>query len=155
MTGSGHQATNILLAPAAFVVAEAFGVVPWLFTTAFIVAARLPDWLEVRKGGWTLIKHRAWTHWGLGWALLGVLVLLFVDEPHAQAALTGLALGALVHLLVDWPNPRGVPWLWPTRRHSLKLWRSGEREYLIWLFATFASVLAWTCQDGRSVTLLN
>jgi hypothetical protein len=34
-----------------------------------------------------------------------------------------------MHLLADWPNPLGVPWIW--RRHSLNLWNSGHCDLII------------------------
>jgi hypothetical protein len=42
-----------------------------------------------------------------------------------------------MHLLSDWPNPLGVPWIYA--RHSLKLWKSGRCDLIIvagsWLAA--------------------
>ena len=40
----------------------------------------------------------------------------------------GFGIGGLLHLLVDLPNPMGIPILTPTRRFSLKLWKSGKFE---------------------------
>ena len=45
------------------------------------------------------------------------------------APLFGFACGGLMHLLADWPNPLGVPWIW--RRHSLNLWKSGRCDLIV------------------------
>jgi hypothetical protein len=34
-----------------------------------------------------------------------------------------------MHLLADWPNPLGVPWI--AARHSLNWWNSGRCDLLI------------------------
>ena len=41
----------------------------------------------------------------------------------------GFASGGVMHLLADWPNPMGVPWIF--RRHSLSMWRSGNLEPVV------------------------
>ena len=53
-----------------------------------------------------------------------------IHHPHPLAApLFGFACGGLMHLLADWPNPLGVPWIW--RRHSLNLWKSGRCDLIV------------------------
>jgi membrane-bound metal-dependent hydrolase YbcI (DUF457 family) len=70
--------------------------------------------------------------------------LALPTRPWA-APLLGFALGGIIHLLADWPNPRGVPWLW--RRHSLKLWKSGRCDWIIvsaaWLGAAALADQVW------------
>ncbi|RDJ99347.1 hypothetical protein DLM46_29425, partial [Paraburkholderia lacunae] len=41
----------------------------------------------------------------------------------------GFACGGLMHLLADWPNPLGVPWI--AGRHSLNLWNSGHCDLIV------------------------
>lgn len=110
-----------------------------------------PDWLEnawwSRGTGRQLwIAHRTWTHWGLAW--IGLLYLCYVnlDRSLLAAPMFGFAAGGLMHLLADWPNPLGVPWLL-TQRHSLKWWKSGRCDYLIigavWTLAIGYADRAW------------
>lgn len=44
-----------------------------------------------------------------------------------------------MHLLIDSPNPMGVPWVY--RRRSLNLWASGERDYVVIALAWIAALL--------------
>lgn len=96
-----------------------------------------PDWLEVawwsrKRRLW--ITHRTLTHWGIGWVALVVYTYRSLALHPLYAIGFGFALGAVVHLLADWPNPLGVPWI--LGRHSLKLWNSGR-------FDTVVVGLAW------------
>ena len=96
-----------------------------------------PDWMEVAwwrgkktRGARRLwITHRTITHWGIAW-----VALLYFSHQHLGAAwwvsmVFGFATGGIMHLLTDWPNPLGVPWIY--RRHSLGLWRSGRLESMV------------------------
>ena len=51
----------------------------------------------------------------------------------------------LMHLLADWPNPLGVPWI--AGRHSLHLWNSGRCDIIIvslaWLGAFMVGDHVW------------
>jgi membrane-bound metal-dependent hydrolase YbcI (DUF457 family) len=100
---------------------------------AGVAGGTAPDWLEV--AWWTRarrlwITHRTATHWGLAWA--AALVVSYRSLGHAHplaAAWFGFACGGLMHLLADWPNPLGVPWIW--KRHSLNLWKSGRCDLVV------------------------
>jgi membrane-bound metal-dependent hydrolase YbcI (DUF457 family) len=91
-----------------------------------------PDWLEVawwseKRKLW--IAHRTWTHWGIGWfALLAYFYFSLNTIAWAPLGL-GFAAGGIMHLLADWPNPMGVPWI--MKRHSLKLWKSGRCDFIV------------------------
>ncbi|WP_027802092.1 metal-dependent hydrolase [Paraburkholderia dilworthii] len=91
-----------------------------------------PDWLEVAwwSGSRRLwIAHRTLTHWGIGWiALLAVSYRELGHSVYAAPAF-GFGCGGLMHLLADWPNPLGVPWI--ARRHSLNLWNSGHCDLIV------------------------
>lgn len=98
-----------------------------------------PDFLEVswfdkekliRK---SLIKHRTYTHWTLLWlALMCLSILGLMAVSKLWIYPLAFSLGGLLHLLMDLPNPSGIPVIYPTRkRKSLKWWRSGENELLI------------------------
>jgi len=91
-----------------------------------------PDWLEVawwskKRKLW--ITHRTWTHWGIGWAALLAYSYLSLNDMFWAPLLFGFAAGGMMHLLADWPNPMGVPWI--VGRHSLKLWKSGRCDMII------------------------
>jgi hypothetical protein len=110
---------------------------------AGVAGATAPDWLEV--AWWTRarrlwITHRTATHWGLGWTTALIVSYRSLGHGHPlAAALFGFACGGLMHLLADWPNPLGVPWIW--RRHSLHLWKSGHCDLIVVGLAWIAA--AW------------
>lgn len=99
---------------------------------AGVAGSTAPDWLEVawwsrKRRLW--IAHRTLTHWGIGWlALLGLSYHALGDSIYAAAAF-GFACGGVMHLLADWPNPLGVPWI--GARHSLNLWNSGHCDLIV------------------------
>jgi membrane-bound metal-dependent hydrolase YbcI (DUF457 family) len=84
--------------------------------------------------------------WMAALAALGVSCALSLPWtlrfPAADWVLGGFLLGGVTHVLVDWPNPMGVPLWRPGKRHSLRWWRSGEHEIAIVLAF---SALAWGC----------
>jgi hypothetical protein len=107
-----------------------------------------PDWLEVAwwsRSRRLWITHRTWTHWGLAWIALLAASYHWLGGHPLAAALFGFAAGGLVHLLADWPNPLGVPWV--AGRHSLKLWNSGHCDWLIvaaaWIGAAAVADQVW------------
>lgn len=129
---------------------------------AFLMAfsgGTAPDWMEISwwssgSGRHSWITHRTWTHWGIAW--LGALGLSYTLMPSypSLALLFGFCAGGVMHLLADYPNPMGIPWIFPTRRHSLKLWNSGRCDFLViaaaWLVAAYVADRAWL--DGEMWT---
>jgi len=120
----------------------------WLALAAGVAGGTAPDWLEVawwskRRRLW--ITHRTLTHWGLGW--IGLLIWSYKNVPIQPwyAGLIGFSCGCIMHLLADWPNPLGVPWI--LGRHSLNLWNSGRCDLLVvalaWLAAFFVGDHVW------------
>jgi len=110
-----------------------------------------PDWLENawwsrRPGKQLWIAHRTWTHWGIAWIALLVVAHANLKDSLIAAPLFGFAAGGLMHLIADWPNPLGVPWLL-TKRYSLHWWRSGRCDCLItssiWTAATVVADITW------------
>lgn len=101
------------------------------------------EWVPFIHVRWT--PHRTLTHWGIVWIALLVYAIIGVHDKVIQAALGGFALGGLAHLLGDWPNPTGVPWLWPRdrSRHSLRWWVSGHYDTAISLFAWLIALIPW------------
>jgi uncharacterized membrane protein YeaQ/YmgE (transglycosylase-associated protein family) len=99
---------------------------------AGVAGSTAPDWLEVAWWSRTRrlwITHRTLTHWGIGWlALLAVSYHTLGHSIYAVPAF-GFACGGLMHLLADWPNPLGVPWI--AGRHSLNLWNSGHCDLIV------------------------
>jgi len=126
---------------------------------AFLLAfsgGTAPDWLEISwwrrgSGRHSWITHRTWTHWGIPWlaALIGSYSML---EAHPALALVfGFAAGGVTHLLADFPNPLGVPWLLPTKRHSLNWWKSGRCDVVVIAFAWLgaATLADWAWFESR------
>lgn len=132
MTGLGHRVTALFSAALAYSLAEDFGLVA---AVACAMSGSAPDWLEVPWRTWSggqrrLIPHRRITHWMLGWATLAV-VAWWHSGDLIWATAFGFACGGLTHLIMDLPNPAGVPILHPWNRFSLNLWRSGQHEMLV------------------------
>ena len=123
----------------------------WLALAAGIAGGTAPDWMEVawwskRRRLW--ITHRTITHWGVAW--VGALVWSYralSSDPHDfwWPIAFGFACGGVMHLLADWPNPLGVPWI--LGRHSLNWWNSGRCDLIIvtlaWLAAFFVGDHLW------------
>lgn len=109
-----------------------------------------PDAVEHIRGRYW-IAHRTITHWVPLWlALMAWLVMhpYSATLPHPillYPALLGFACGGITHLLFDWPNPTGIPWLHPWKRHSLKLWKSGQ--------ADLALVMLWAAMIGTATMI--
>lgn len=129
---------------------------------AFLMAysgGTAPDWLEIAwwargRGRYSWVSHRTWTHWGVGWAaLLAVSYVLLPVYPW-MSMLFGFAAGGMIHLIADWPNPLGVPWLLVYRRHSLNWWNSGRCDWLIvfsaWMVAIGLADHVWFGEAGMN-----
>jgi len=124
-----------------------------------ISGATAPDWLEVawwtkRRTLW--ITHRTLTHWGLAWIALWVVCYRALGHSVLAAPGFGFATGGLMHLLADWPNPLGIPWIF--RRHSLNLWNSGRGDSLVvaaaWCAALLVSDHVWF-HDRQTLHMLH
>lgn len=129
--------------------------------SAALVAASsttMPDWIEIpfyRQGvrSGSLIAHRTITHWPALWVAL--VVWGAYDASLIGAVVVGAAVGSLVHILGDAPNPMGIPWLLPHRRIRFGRkgwWRSGQHEVLMTLAFAGFGFAAWYCAKTLSVT---
>ncbi|MHB0872879.1 MAG: metal-dependent hydrolase [Acidithiobacillus ferrooxidans] len=112
-----------------------------------------PDWLEIAHAEYSqplrkwvrqsVIPHRTITHWWLLWQALALLVAVWPLRipaihlspalsmpvgPVVRMALAGFAAGGVMHLLMDVPNPTGIPILTPLARSRFGFgwWRSGN-----------------------------
>lgn len=72
--------------------------------------------------------HRGIMHYPItAYAILVILLLLksryvsFALEDYFNAALIGLEVGFLSHLMVDTLNVKGIRWFWPLSRRSISL----------------------------------
>lgn len=142
MTGKGHTWVSLAFSIATYKIGLQLGITPLLVSVATIVGGTAPDWLEIRKkNGGTVIKHRTITHWLPLWLALFFFTYGLITKneniyqlydfninEYLLSFLFGFSIGGLLHLLVDIPNPMGIPILTPTRRFSLKLWKSGKFE---------------------------
>lgn len=119
-----------------------------------LLGATAPDWLELpflrgedlhgRPLRLSVIPHRTLTHWVPLWLLLLAGGLWQAAQLPGSLAV-GFAVGGLTHLLMDVPNPMGVPLWVPWRRKSLRWWRSGEHEIFLvagsWAIGAFVLTL--------------
>lgn len=157
MTGRGHRWTGLGAAFMAAAIARLGGFGEFSELAAAIVAASsttMPDWIEipfykngVRSG--SLIAHRTLTHWPLLW--LACIAWGVHDGTIIGALAIGAAVGSLVHILGDAPNPMGIPWLLPHRRLRLGKkgwWRSGQHEILMTLAFIGVGYGAWYLAGG-------
>lgn len=163
-SSKAHHATGWAAAVIYAAVVAKHGGAGWHWANALGFVAALfgstaPDWMEVAwwsRSRRLWITHRTLTHWGIGWIAL-LIGAYHALGTHAMAApLFGFACGGLMHLLADWPNPLGVPWI--AGRHSLNWWNSGRCDWFIvaasWLIA--GAVSADLGMQGRlSVELLH
>ena len=112
-----------------------------------------PDWLEMAHAEFSgsrqkwirvsVIPHRTITHWWLLWLVPALLVTVWpfhIPDFHFFAsrtlaisgvlrmALAGFTAGGVMHLLMDVPNPTGIPILTPLARSRFGFgwWRSGN-----------------------------
>lgn len=127
---------------------------------AFLMAfsgGTAPDWLELAwwspgKGRQSWIAHRTWTHWGVLWIAAALLSYFNLRAYPGLALVFGFTTGGIMHLLADWPNPMGIPWLLPNQRVSLRLWKSGNCDFIVvstaWLAAAIMADQAWFDSAG-------
>ncbi|KDP84542.1 metal-dependent hydrolase [Cupriavidus basilensis] len=115
---------------------------------AGVAGGGAPDWLEVAwwsKSRRLWITHRTWTHWGIAWLALLAVAHRSLGLHWLAAPAFGFACGGLMHLLADWPNPLGVPWI--LGRHSLNWWKSGRCDLMVvaasWIGALALSRHVW------------
>jgi membrane-bound metal-dependent hydrolase YbcI (DUF457 family) len=144
VTGNAHRLFGLAFGvSAAAIVTPLYGVPAGVaVTVASFPGATAPDWMEIRRGDFTVIPHRTITHWPAPWlALLAISIAWFPYSPLGAAVLLGFSLGALSHVLGDAGTPSGVPVWHPGKRHSLKLWDSRSSEVWPVLVAWVIAVL--------------
>jgi membrane-bound metal-dependent hydrolase YbcI (DUF457 family) len=97
------------------------------------IGGNAPDSLEwIKRGKVRWCAHRTITHWWPWWLIAAIVAIMHLPSLWS-AALLGYAIGGLSHLLFDWPNATGIPFLHPWDRRSLRLWNSGEMEWILLL----------------------
>ncbi|MBN6740612.1 metal-dependent hydrolase [Acidithiobacillus sp. MC6.1] len=154
MGKTGHQLTGLaagLLTAAACW--HLWGSAALVAIPTGIIGGTAPDWLEVAHAEYSqarqqwvrvsVIPHRTVTHWWPLWvlALAAATTLSFPTtttyhlfslrldpDQFLMPTCMGFVAGGLMHLLMDLPNPTGIPIVTPfsRSRKSLHLWRSGN-----------------------------
>ncbi|WP_374482413.1 metal-dependent hydrolase [Zoogloea sp.] len=153
-SNKAHHATGWAAAViAAAVVAHSGAGGPYQMWSALsfvmgLAGSTAPDWLEVAwwsRSRRLWITHRTLTHWGLAWIALLFYSYEQLGKNSLAALGVGFAIGGVMHLLADWPNPLGVPWL--CCRHSLKWWKSGRCDLIVvaasWIGAFACADYVW------------
>lgn len=104
-----------------------------------------PDWLEIAHAEYStkyqkwmrqsVIPHRTITHWWPIWAAISALLAIWPFHgladgfgPAIRMVGIGFVAGAWMHLLMDIPNPTGIPILTPRAksRFGFGWWKSGN-----------------------------
>jgi len=129
---------------------------PILAALAAFFGSTAPDWLEITwvnpgrgsKGTsrGSLIPHRTITHWLAGWVILLGLSYSYLNQSILATTSFGFAIGGIMHLLMDFPNPMGIRVLnpfvqtkvkarWVRRNSHQKFgwWVSGQHDGLLGL----------------------
>lgn len=117
-------------------IAVSFAPVPREFAIAAgcVFGASLPDQTELVFGysamneRLSVLRHRGITHTPWLWIALA-LVGAFV-RPDWGGLISGLALGAILHIMLDAMSPSGVPLLPGRARWSIGHLRSGRNAYV-------------------------
>ena len=142
MTRQGHLITGAGLAIISFSLGFP------LLSLGIMLGTTAPDTLEISvynfdtKQSRRLITHRTITHWLYPWvALLIVSCTVSILVSPALWALTGFAVGGLLHLAMDIHSPMGIPITsWRAKdRVSLNQYSTGKRSELIFV-AKFMAV---------------
>lgn len=117
-----------------------------IFTILSFVAGILggvaPDdlenaWWSRRRKLW--LPHRTLTHVLEFWLALVIWSYLCLGTSWWAAPLMGYAAGGVMHLLCDFPNPRGIVTMFG--RVSLGLWNSGRCDIILTISAWVATFL--------------
>ena len=92
-------------------------------TPTLLVATNIPDigFLHLVAGPAAFLQYGAWTHSVMGATVLGTGVgwafwrwgRRRAVGPHLRSLLLAGALGAWIHLLLNWATPAGATLLWP------------------------------------------
>lgn len=154
MTGRGHRWTGIGTAFFAAAAARWLGLPELPTAVVAAVSTTIPDWTEIpfyRQGQrvGSLITHRTITHWPWLWLALAVWGVHTGNLIGGMAL--GAAIGAFAHIIGDAPNPMGIPWILPHKRHRIGkrgLWRSGQHEFLIVLAFAAGGYGTWRIAGG-------
>ena len=139
MGRTGHRLTGIA---AGCLVACAFwrsdGVLSLAAIPAGTFGGTAPDWLEIAHAEYSqkyqrwmrqsVIPHRTITHWWPLWVLAASLPFLIRMPVLLNMATMGFVAGAWMHLLMDLPNPTGIPMATPRARSRFGFgwWKSGN-----------------------------
>lgn len=160
MTGRGHRFTGIGAGFMAAAIARFAGAPEMIELIAAVVAllsTTMPDWIEIPfyRGGQrvgSLITHRTLTHWPPLW--LGLIAWGVYDGTVLGAIAIGSAVGSLVHILGDAPNPMGIPWVLPHKRLRIGekgLWKSGKYEFPLILGFASVGFGMWYAAGGHAL----
>ncbi|WP_186214898.1 metal-dependent hydrolase [Burkholderia gladioli] len=99
---------------------------PWQVALVFagcLCGSSSPDFLELPWWSWfgtrhSLIPHRTITHWMLAWVILTawVWLRLWREQSFWWCIAAGFCASSLLHVLMDYNTPMGVPVFHPWKR---------------------------------------
>ena len=143
MGRTGHRLTGIAAGClSACALWSTFGPLSLAAIPAGYFGGTAPDWLEIAHAEYStkyqrwmrksVIPHRTITHWWLVWVALSALLAIwpfrFQADTLIRMAGAGFVAGAWMHLLMDIPNPTGIPIATPyaKSRFGFGWWKSGN-----------------------------
>ena len=176
MNRSGHHATSVLTMSVPITLGITHSS-PWSVIIASVIGCcwgvTAPDDVEIRyttdseternedgsetQVSKTLLAHRGVSHDVLIWLCLlaGSYWWLFISpfalttwyQPLLKGVLFGVTYGAIIHLLADLPNGKGIPLFPFGPRVCLHLWKASENQALM-CFLLFIATTALSVKIG-------
>jgi membrane-bound metal-dependent hydrolase YbcI (DUF457 family) len=143
MSRSGHLLSAAALSASAIALDPSLDRI--ILAVGLTLGASLPDQAEFVFGfgpdgrRYSLLKHRGLSHMPWPWALLALALL---QHGWLAQLIGGLALGALLHLILDAFSPSGIPLLPGRHRsfgyrhnasHAAFIYRTGTMDELVLL----------------------
>ncbi|KDN94702.1 metal-dependent hydrolase [Hydrogenovibrio marinus] len=166
MTRTSHLASGAILSAAAIIHYQLHSSlnIPFSWLVVFVIAimagATAPDWMEIPRFSKTfnrrvsMIPHRTITHWLLPWAFLfGYTFYKWTDPNNAITGYDpmlfvtlGFSMGALLHCILDWMTPEGIPVVAPFifKNGSMYLVRKGFGEFVSMIILALITIMPAT-----------
>lgn len=153
MTGAGHYQSGVAASMFPFAVCYKYQLPLIAYLVMFIaclLGVTAPDYLEIRRSKRvnyglfgrktktitrTMLTHRGITHTISLWLIATWWFYTQAIQPQVFWPMIGFSFGfaycygAVIHLLGDFPNKQGIPFLPFGRKYCLNWWKSSKYEW--------------------------